>query len=56
MWLVREFPTVTFERYCDDAVIHCASQEQSCQVRDALAVRLATVGLELHPNEGYRVG
>jgi RNA-directed DNA polymerase len=51
MWLVREFPTVTFERYCDDAVIHCASQEQACQVRDALVVRLATVGLELHPDK-----
>lgn len=51
MWLVREFPAVTFERYCDDAVIHCASQEQACQVRDALAARLATVGLELHPDK-----
>ena len=51
MWLVREFPAVTFERYCDDAVIHCASQEQARQVRDALAARLATVGLELHPDK-----
>jgi RNA-directed DNA polymerase len=51
MWLVREFPAVTFERYCDDAVIHCASQEQARQVRDALAARLAQVGLELHPDK-----
>jgi RNA-directed DNA polymerase len=50
-WLVWEFPAVTFERYCDDAVIHCASQEQARQVRDALAARLATVGLELHPDK-----
>jgi RNA-directed DNA polymerase len=50
-WLVREFPTVTFERYCDDAVIHCASQEQARTVRDALAVRLAAVGLALHPDK-----
>ncbi|MDQ4103696.1 MAG: recombinase family protein, partial [Actinomycetota bacterium] len=28
-WLARELPAVTFERYCDDAVIHCASQEQA---------------------------
>jgi len=27
---------VAFERYCDDAVIHCASQEQAVMVRDAL--------------------
>jgi RNA-directed DNA polymerase len=51
MWLVRTFPEVTFERYCDDAVIHCASEEQARQVRDALAARLAAVGLELHPDK-----
>jgi RNA-directed DNA polymerase len=51
MWLVREFPSVTFERYCDDAVIHCASEEQARQVRARLAQRLATVGLELHPDK-----
>ena len=51
MWLDREFPGVTFERYCDDAVIHCGSEEQARQVRDALAERLASVGLELHPDK-----
>ena len=51
MWLVREFPAVTFERYCDDAVIHCVSEEHACHVRDGLAQRLATVGLELHPDK-----
>jgi RNA-directed DNA polymerase len=50
-WLVRTFPAVTFERYCDDAVIHCVSEEQARQVRDALAARLAQVGLELHPDK-----
>lgn len=49
MWLAREYPGVTFERYCDDAVIHCSSQEQAVKVRNALAARLADVGLELHP-------
>jgi RNA-directed DNA polymerase len=51
MWLTRTFPAVTFERYCDDAVIHCGSEEQARQVRDALAERLAAVGLELHPGK-----
>ena len=51
LWLVREFPAVTFERYCDDAVIHCASEGQARHVRDALAARLAQVGLELHPDK-----
>ena len=51
VWLSRTFPAVTFERYCDDAVVHCASEEQARQVRDALAARLAAVGLELHPDK-----
>ena len=55
MWLVREFPGVTFERYCDDAVIHCGSEEQARQVRDALAERLTSVGLELHPDKTHVV-
>jgi RNA-directed DNA polymerase len=50
-WLAREFPGVRFERYCDDAVVHCASERQARQVRDAIAGRLAEVGLELHPDK-----
>jgi RNA-directed DNA polymerase len=50
-WMVREFPTVQFERYCDDAVVHCRSESQAHRVRDAIAARLAQVGLELHPDK-----
>ncbi len=25
-WMVREFPAVQFERYCDDVVVHCAQR------------------------------
>jgi RNA-directed DNA polymerase len=51
MWMVREFPKIPFERYCDDAVVHCGSEWQARQVRDAIAGRLAQVGLELHPDK-----
>ena len=50
-WLAREFPAIRFERYCDDAVVHCGSKKQARQVRDAIAARLAKVGLELHPQK-----
>jgi len=50
-WMARKFPAVRFERYCDDAVVHCASEKQARQVRDAIAERLAQVGLELHPQK-----
>ena len=50
-WMAREVPGVRFERYCDDAVVHCASEQQARHVRDAIAGRLAEVGLELHPQK-----
>jgi RNA-directed DNA polymerase len=51
MFLVREFPTVEFERYCDDAVVHCVTQRQAMQVWAALAERMEQVGLRLHPDK-----
>jgi RNA-directed DNA polymerase len=50
-WLAREFPTVEFERYADDAVVHCVTQRQAQQVLAALAVRMGEVGLRLHPDK-----
>ena len=51
LFLVREFPTVQFERYADDAVVHCVTERQARQVRAALGERLETVGLRLHPDK-----
>jgi RNA-directed DNA polymerase len=50
-WLAREFPTVSFERYADDAVVHCETEAQARHVLDAIARRMAQVGLELHPDK-----
>jgi RNA-directed DNA polymerase len=49
--MVREFPSIPFERYCDDVVVHCGSERQARMVRDAIAARLAQVGLEMHPDK-----
>jgi RNA-directed DNA polymerase len=51
LWLGREFPAVDFERYADDAVIHCVSEYQARKVLAALHERMAEVGLELHPDK-----
>ncbi len=51
LFLVREFPAVQFERYADDAVVHCVSESQAQQVWAALARRLEDVGLRLHPDK-----
>jgi RNA-directed DNA polymerase len=48
MWLSRKFPAVPFERYADDAILHCKSKAQAQVVRDVIIERLAQVGLELN--------
>jgi retron-type reverse transcriptase len=50
-WMARQFPGVPFERYCDDAVVHCVSESQAQQVLAAIADRMAQVGLQLHPTK-----
>jgi RNA-directed DNA polymerase len=50
-WMAREFPDVPFERYADDAVAHWLTEAQARSVLDAIAARLAQVGLELHPDK-----
>lgn len=51
MWLEREFPTVGFERYADDAVVHCVTERQAREVLAALSLRMDEVGLRLHPDK-----
>ena len=48
-WMARTFPAVPFERYADDVVAHCVSERQAHLVRQAIADRMAAVGLRLHP-------
>jgi RNA-directed DNA polymerase len=50
-WLEREFPAVKFERYADDAVVHCATERQANEVLAALEERMAEAGLQLHPDK-----
>jgi RNA-directed DNA polymerase len=51
LWMAREFPAVTFERYVDDAVVHCESETQARAVVTAIAERMEQVGLRLHPDK-----
>src|ERR1022692_300644 len=48
-WMDREFPGCPWERYADDIVAHCDTEDQACQLRAAIAERLGALGLELHP-------
>ncbi len=51
LWLAREYPGCPFERYADDAVIHCTTERQARHLLADLAERLGSVGLELHPDK-----
>ncbi|WP_409471680.1 group II intron reverse transcriptase/maturase [Streptomyces sp. HC307] len=50
-WMVREYPGCPFERYADDAVVHCRTLAEAERVLAALRSRMAEVGLELHPDK-----
>ena len=52
LWMARMFPAVKFERYVDDAVVHCATERQAHMVRDSdRAAHGARSGLRLHPDK-----
>jgi RNA-directed DNA polymerase len=50
-WMTREYPSVPFERFADDAVVHCVSEGQARRVVAAIANRMEEVGLRLHPDK-----
>ena len=50
-WIARELPGIRFERYCDDVIVHCASEQQARDVLGRIADRLAEFGLQLHPDK-----
>jgi hypothetical protein len=49
--MARTFPAVRFQRYVDDAVVHCASERQARFVLAAIEKRMAEVGLEPRPEK-----
>jgi RNA-directed DNA polymerase len=51
MWMAREHPGCPFERYADDIVAHCDTENQARALRDSIADRLGALGLELHPEK-----
>ena len=51
-WLEREFPAVEFERFADDAVVHCATERQAQAGAGPRWRRgWTSVGLRLHPDK-----
>ena len=51
IWLEREFPGCRFERYADDAIIHCHRMNEALALKAALERRMEECGLQLHPEK-----
>lgn len=50
-WLEREYGGCRFERYADDAIIHCRDMKEAEALKADLTARLKDCGLELHPEK-----
>lgn len=48
-WMEKFHPDKPFERYADDAVVHCYSKMEAEQLKTELETRLRECDLELHP-------
>ena len=47
-WMQRRYPSIRFERYADDVVVHCRSEGEAQVVLEAIRGRLAECGLKLN--------
>jgi RNA-directed DNA polymerase len=51
LWMARNYPTIPFERYADDIICHCRSEEEARALWEALEARLTACKLVLHPQK-----
>lgn len=50
-WMRRTYRDVRFERYADDAIVHCRTEQEASAVLDAIRRRFEQCGLTLHPTK-----
>ena len=48
VWMARKYPSIPFERYADDAIVHCRTKKEAESLREAIILRMAECGLELN--------
>lgn len=51
LWMNEQIQTHRFERYADDAIIHCKTQAETEEILEKLKKRLKECKLELHPTK-----
>lgn len=50
-WMEKTIPTLPFERYVDDIIVHCKSRKQAEHVQKLIKQRLESCGLRMHPTK-----
>jgi len=50
-WMQSSYPSNSFERYADDAVVHCDTQAEAVKLKSEIAKSMVQCGLELHPEK-----
>lgn len=50
-WFAKHFPKLKYERYADDIIIHCYTENQAKYILDQLHKRFNHYKLELHPEK-----
>lgn len=50
-WVEKHWTGIQFERYADDIVCHCASEQEAQQLKIKLEKRFTDCGLTLHPKK-----
>ena len=51
----KHYPKLPFERYCDDAIVHCRSEKQAIYIRDMISGRMKECRLELNMDKTHIV-
>ncbi len=49
MWITKRHPSIRFERYADDIIVHCHTQAEAEAILLQIAERMNQCQLELHP-------
>ena len=50
-WMQKVYPTLRFERYADDIVVHCQTEKQAKYVLESIRRRMQEYGLTVHPEK-----
>jgi group II intron reverse transcriptase/maturase len=50
-WMKLHYGEIVFERYADDIIVHCSSQQEAEKLLEQIRERLLCCGLKLHPEK-----